>query len=390
MWGNDCVMLFIMLFIVETMDIFVMYEAKKMKRKYTHGGEIYDKKIQYDFSVNVNPFGMPEQALEASRQDLSCCQIYPDSRCHKLCQSIGEHWQVDKDYIMCGNGASDLLFRAVWAWKPKRACIVSPSFVEYTKALKSISCEIVHYMLRQKGHHWEIEEDIFSVLEKCQGGLLIVTNPGNPLGNGISVEKMTEILNYCGTYHIRVIVDECFMDFVGDKDRYSVMSWMKHKIAQHNARQVILLKAFTKFYGMAGLRLGYCICSDLHTLEKMEQCGADWSVNHLSQLAGIAALTQSEYENETIAYIQKERDFVMEGLKREQHEVYSSIANFLCFRGEPWLYERMLDKGILIRQCGNFEGLDNTYYRVGIRTREENEILLERLREWNCAQSGTF
>lgn len=352
-----------------------------MKLTYTHGGEIYDKQIQYDFSVNVNPFGMPKQAEQAIVRELSSCSIYPDTKCEKLRQAIGEHWQIDASFMMCGNGASDLLFRAVMAWRPRQACIVSPAFVEYTKALKTVGCGISHYMLRPRGDSWEIQEDIWHLLRHRDVDLLIVTNPGNPLGNGIFVDKMREILDFCGEHHICVIVDECFMDFVKEKERYSVLDWMRKRIAQQKKAPVLLLKAFTKFYGMAGLRLGYCISSDLSLLERMELCGPDWSVNAISQLAGMAALAQKDYERETIAYIQKERKYMTEQLMKEHYKVYSSIANFLCFRGASSLYEQMLDRGILIRQCGNFEGLDETYYRIGIRTRKENNILLDQLRQ---------
>ncbi len=352
-----------------------------MKLTYTHGGEIYDKQIQYDFSVNVNPFGLPKQAEEAIAGGLSSCHIYPDTKCEKLRQSLGEHWQIDASAIMCGNGASDLLFRAVMAWRPRQACIVSPAFVEYTKALKSVGCEISHYMLKPRGDTWEIQEDLLDWLGHRGVDLLILTNPGNPFGNGIVVDKMTEILNFCGEHHICVIVDECFMDFVKEKERYSVLDWMRKRIAQKNKGPIVLLKAFTKFYGMAGLRLGYCISSDLSLLEKMELCGPDWSVNGLSQLGGIAALSQKDYERETIVYIEKERKYMTEQLEREHYKVYSSIANFLCFRGNPSLYEQMIGRGILIRQCENFEGLDKTFYRIGIKTRKENDILLDQLRQ---------
>ena len=147
------------------------------------------------------------------------------------------------------------------------------------------------------------------------------------------------------------------------------------------AQGLMVLKAFTKLYAMAGLRLGYLLCSDPALLGRVSSNGPPWSVSAPAQVAGIAALKDTGYARKVLELLEKERPWLMDGLLSLGLEVTGSRANYLFFRSDITdLKERLLEKGILIRSCENYRGLDAHYYRVAVRRHEENEQLLRALR----------
>ena len=144
-------------------------------------------------------------------------------------------------------------------------------------------------------------------------------------------------------------------------------------------QNLFLLKAFTKRYAMAGIRLGYGLCSNLAVLEKMQEAVQPWNVSIPAQAAGVAALEEEEYVDEARQIIGAEREFLRDGLRQLGFSVYDSRANYIFFRGPSGLVEHALKKQVLIRDCSNYRGLSEGYYRVAVRTHEENIKLLEAL-----------
>lgn len=165
------------------------------------------------------------------------------------------------------------------------------------------------------------------------------------------------------------------MDFVNLTQKSSFKGYLK------DFDNVIILKAFTKIFAMAGLRLGYCLCHNKELLLKMKKAGQPWNVSVPAQIAGVAALEDKNYLTNTISIIEKERVFLTESLRKLGFTVFESNANFFLFRAkEKNLYAKLFEKGILIRKCNNFRGLDDTYYRIAVKSREDNEKLLEVIR----------
>ena len=176
---------------------------------------------------------------------------------------------------------------------------------------------------------------------------------------------MQKILEQCQAVGAWLAVDECFLDFLPDGNLFT----MKEELS--GGRKLFILKAFTKLYGMAGVRLGYGLCAEGKLLTQMRSAGQPWAVSSLAQAAGIAALEQGDYVERVRALVEEERPYLMEGMRALGLRVIPAKT----------LGEEMEERGVVLRGCGNYPGLDDTWYRTAVRTREENDILLQTLKE---------
>lgn len=338
-----------------------------------HGGDIYKYKPKYDFSANINPLGVNEAILTAARDSLRDIASYPDVRCGRLRNSLSSKLHVPGEYLYFGNGAADVLFTLVLASKPKKALLVSPTFAEYEQALQSVDCEIAYYEL--------VSANGFSVAENYLNALTpdlnmaILCNPNNPVGNTISHELLLRILNRCAELNIILVVDECFNDFLENPEYHTLTS----ELAKYN--NLVILRAFTKMYAMAGLRLGYLMSSNVELLAEMNSVSQPWSVSIPAQAAGVVAIDQEEYVAKTRTYIKKEREFLCEALSVLRIQYFEPEANYIFFYDPIDWYKELLEEGILIRDCSNYRGLSKGYYRIAIRTRVENEALIKAMRK---------
>ncbi|MCR4638111.1 histidinol-phosphate transaminase [Ruminococcus sp.] len=335
-----------------------------------HGGNIGQLSDILDFSANINPLGAPESVKTALSASIECIEKYPDPYCGQLCEKIGVFEKISDDNIVCGNGADDLIFRIVHAFKPKKALICAPSFSEYSRALSEVSCEIGEYALLEE-NSFDIGEDILTRLDNSLDMCFICT-PNNPTGRLISSELLEKITIKCEENNIILVCDECFLGFTGDSESYSLRSFLNGKC--------IIIKAFTKLCAMPGIRLGYAICGSTSIAERIRESGQFWSVSAIAQAAGIAALDEEGYVQETVGFIRAERSFLFSELIKLGVKVYDSAANYLLFKSKIGLAEELLRCGILIRDCENFRGLSGGFYRIAVRTHEENIRLITALR----------
>ena len=166
-------------------------------------------------------------------------------------------------------------------------------------------------------------------------------------------------------------MDECFLDFVKEPQEYS----LKRSLSGFN--NLFILKAFTKRYAMAGVRLGYGLCSNRKLLEKMELCVQPWNVSTMAQAAGIQALEETEYVEKGRQLVFQEAQWLKEEMTRIGYQVFPSEANYVFFKGPEELFDFCLRKRILIRDCSNYPGLKKGYYRVAVKRHEENIRLIE-------------
>ena len=219
-----------------------------------HGGDIYQNEVELDFSVNINPFGIPENVKEAMRQSIELCEHYPDIYHTELTAQIGEKYKIPKEYILCGNGASELFVAIVHAVKPKKILIPVPSFYGYEWAAQASGAEIIFYEMKE-AHGFCLDEGIYELLTEDMD-LLFLANPNNPVGNILSEAFLMKLCEHCLRKGIRVVLDECFLEFTGengfgaDKDR-----WEQYP-------NVVVVKAFTKLYAIPGVRLGFLMTGD--------------------------------------------------------------------------------------------------------------------------------
>jgi len=207
--------------------------------------------------------------------------------------------------------------------------------------------------------------------------MIFLCNPNNPTGFAAKREELAEFLDFCREKEIFCVVDECFNEFLQEPEYYSILEDLQKQEYGH----VFLLKAFTKIYAMAGLRLGYGICFNRKISDRMEELRQPWSVSSLAQAAGIAALKETDYVEQTRALITSEREFLKQKLLELGFFVFEPMANYIFFRDmrrtaleeENLLYRQLLERKVLIRSCSNYRGLDGTYYRICVKQRKENE-----------------
>ncbi|MBR1720917.1 MAG: aminotransferase class I/II-fold pyridoxal phosphate-dependent enzyme [Treponema sp.] len=348
-----------------------------------HGGELYglsEKKRAdiLDFSVNTNPLGMPEKVKEALREHFSDFEKYPDQNCGLLKVNLAEKYKtclglsLPTDFITIGNGASQLISLAVRAISPKKSLLLAPTFSGYERALKSCDCQICyHDLARNSG--FSLEDDIFSSINKFQPDMLFLCNPNNPVGKMAEKKLIEKIIYFCEEKGIFTLVDECFIEFTG-KSHESAVRLVK------DCPHLIVLNAFTKIYSMAGIRLGHIISSNVALLKKIFFLQPEWSVSSVAQIAGLAALTEYDFIQQTQRFIKSEREFLSAELKKMVKEVYQSDSNFILFNSMSENIDTfLLKKDILIRNCGNFRNLTKNDYRIAVRTHEENIRLLKTL-----------
>lgn len=351
---------------------------------YQHGGDIYRHQIELDFSVNVNPLGIPTQVQQAFLDSLTELTHYPDSETEALRQALADFHKLPKDWILCGNGCADLIFQLIAAVKPKRAIVPAPTFGEYEAALRLSGCDVIpFYLKREAGFALNIEALEQFLRRESRNGridMLFLCNPNNPTGLAVSSGNLHPLIQTCRELGILLAADECFNEFMEAHEQYSLIDWVKDETG------LFILKAFTKTYALAGLRLGYGLCSDGQRLAQMKAGRQPWSVSIPAQKAGTAALAVSGFMEQTRKFLAAERVWLSEALRQLGFLVYPSQVNYLFFENK-WEKAAALDtwcreRRTLIRNCENYRGLAKGDYRICIRQRGDNRRLLAVLKEY--------
>ncbi|HHV41994.1 MAG TPA: aminotransferase class I/II-fold pyridoxal phosphate-dependent enzyme [Clostridiaceae bacterium] len=337
--------------------------------EYQHGGDIYGiTGIRKDFSINLNPLGMPAAVQQAICDNVSHYDVYPDPYCRELATKLAARWGFDLSWLCFGNGAADLIFRLFFALKPRRMLTLAPTFSEYEEAAKLVDCDISYYYL-SADKDFVLAEDILTLITKDLD-LVFICNPNNPTGLLAQAELMTKLVKRCADCGVVLAVDECFMPFTtGRSLRDQLLSF----------DNLIIFRAFTKIYSMAGLRLGYIMCSNEKLVHSLRRIAQPWAVSTVAQVAALAALDVPDWIKDTVRLVATERERVASGLERLGLKVFRGEANYILFCSQFPLDVLLRERGILIRSCANFVGLDQSYYRIGIKTREENSYLLRQL-----------
>ena len=340
-------------------------------KKMIHGGDIYRYPDMIDFSSNCNPFGPPQRVQDAICRAAGQIGHYPDVQCSLLRDALSAKLHVPGAWIFFGNGAAEVIFAAVTALKPQKALLPAPTFAEYTQALETVGCEI-QYEQTAEADGFALPMDFAEQITE-DIDMVFLCNPNNPTGNLLSREETERVIRRAGALDCTVVLDECFLDFVENPDEFSMLGELA--VYPH----VILLKAFTKLYAMAGVRLGYGISSNPAIIEKLERSVQPWNVSSLAQAAGLAALAEDAYVRESLTTLRAERAYLLQALEKLGCRTYASQANYIFFRGETTLGEKLRAAGFLVRDCSNYAGLGKGYYRVAVRLHEDNVKLVQAL-----------
>ena len=341
--------------------------------KYGHGGDIYTYRNMLDFSVNINPLGPPKRVTEAAKRGVALMAAYPDSQCRKLREKLARKQNIPEDNYIFGNGAAELIYTLVLAERPERALIPVPAFSEYEQALETVGCEIIYHKTKEN-NFFCIDESFLDELDESLD-IVFLCSPVNPSGHVINKELIQRTAERCEDLGIRLVLDECFVEFLPEPQEHSMIS------QAGRFHRLFILRAFTKIYAMPGLRLGYGISSDSELLETMGRMRQPWSVSIPAQEAGAAALDEDDYVMKARQLVAGEREYLESELYKMGMKYIPSDINFILLYTESNLFDAMKDRGILIRNCENYRGLGKGWYRIAVRTHEENSSLVNALRD---------
>ncbi len=348
---------------------------------YGHGGNAKEisreKNINYkhiiDFSANINPLGICENVKKSIFDNIKLIEKYPDMSYFELKTSIADYEGISSEHIILGNGAAEVLFNIIRAIQPKKTLLLAPTFSEYEEAVAGIKGDVKYYYLKEEDS-FKLNKDYLNFINK-EIDLLIICNPNNPTGTLVSRQDIIKITEKAAESNVKVLVDESFLDFLSDE--YSVKKYIS------KYKNLIIIKSLTKFFALPGLRIGYGMCADEEVLRNTNILTPAWNINILAEKAAISAIKDEKYINDTKLYIHKEKKYLYDEMEKIKNiKVFKPTVNFLFFKVNKNidLFSKLLKENILIRSCSNYNGLNEKYYRIGIKTHKDNENFIEKLK----------
>lgn len=374
--------------------------TKKETEMDFHGGNIYkvfrEKNIKeiLDYSSNINPYGIPESLKKRITENLEVLERYPDPDYVELRQKLANLNKVNLSDIILGNGATEIIFLFMKVINPKKILIVSPTFGEYERAVKATEIsgdienkkiEIEYFELKESD---DFKLNIGNLKNELENkyDLLIICNPNNPTGKFLKLAQTEEILKECNKYDTKLFIDEAFIEFLADGMKESIIN------TEENKKNLFVTRAFTKFFAIPGLRLGYGMYFDKELEKKISEKKEPWSVNNFAEMAGSTVLDDAEYIEKTLKWIAEEKKYMYEKLNEiSGMKVYETEVNFITGKIDEKLFseglnvkilrEKMLEQGILIRDASNFKFLDERFFRLAIKDRASNERVIEAMKE---------
>ena len=343
-----------------------------------HGGDV--KRNIVDFSANINPLGLSPKTKAAITENIAGVVHYPEPGSRSLKKALAAFHNVRQDNLTVGNGSIELIYLIPKALKTKKILIITPTFSEYEFSAKSNGANII-FVKTEESENFRVDlNKLQKLLSRVE--LIFLGNPNNPTGSCLHAEELSPLVEVCARHKTVLVIDEVFMDFVETCDEDSLLS------AAPENKYLLVLRSLTKFFALPGLRLGYAVGhSDL--VRKISGLQYPWNINSLAQAAGREALEDSDYMSYSREYIAGEREFLFSGLKDIKGlKAFSPSSNFvLCkldgcaVKSAKVLNERLVKKGLIIRDCGNFRGLNEKFFRVAVRKRDENNSLIMALKE---------
>ncbi|MHB8781060.1 MAG: threonine-phosphate decarboxylase CobD [Candidatus Geothermincolia bacterium] len=360
-----------------------------------HGADPYEASRRYgiaaadflDFSTNVNPLGPPAAALDAARQALARADRYPDPSSEALRRALSDFCGVPAERLCVGNGSTELIYHLMRELAPARVCVAGSHFSEYAAAARACGAELVTLA-------WEAEADFEPDKERLQHAaetcdVLFLCNPGTPHGRLYTRARLMPALEACRRSGALFVTDESFLGFCPPEAR-SVATLLP----ELDRGNLAVLSTVTKLFALAGLRgPGYLAC-DEGLRRRLESATPPWRVNVVAEAAAMAAMQDTGYRERTLLAIPAWRRELTAGLAGlPDIHIYPSEVNYLLLRlAEPRhgtaLVESLAHRGILVRDCSDFTGLDTRFVRVAVRPPDENERLLASMQETIYERKG--
>lgn len=341
-----------------------------------HGGDIYNNKIKYDFSVNLNPYAPYEEVTDTIYDSVKHINQYPEYDSNMLRKALANTYGLDYEWVCVSNGASEAIRSIVNAVQPQKVYIEVPAFSGYEYAAGMLNQVDITYVTRT--------ERLSSVsIEYMPGSLVFVANPANPTGYSCTADELMNLyekVSKCGAY---LIVDESFILL---SEKYDQSMIEKIKQTPEELRNLFVVRSFTKSFSIPGIRLGYFVCADKNMVSRAFKMQSEWSVSTIAQETGIECLKYADRVKSDYEKIRTERELLMERLNEQGFNVFNSDTCYVLFSGPNYLYDDLREKCILIRDCSDYIGIERfkrcegnlseKVYRVAVSTRENNEILV--------------
>ena len=352
--------------------------------KLAHGGNVWAAAQKWgkapqeflDYSANINPLGPCPASLKAIEDSLGLLVHYPEPTGETLKTSLGNYLHVASENMVLGNGGSELIYLLGRMYGNHRVLCLAPTFSEYGEGIESP--RIIEIPL-SAGTQFQLPTE--KILASMQAGdLVFLGNPNNPTGTLFPRQELIKIVEGAAEAQAMVVIDEAFIDFVGDES-----CSLRDLAANHP--QLIVIGSLTKFFAIPALRLGYAVAAGPISAA-MERLLPTWRINTLAQAAALAAIDDQVYQDESIRLIQAERAFLTAELQNIKGlQVYPSATNFMLIDGQGTgitaaeLQARLGPKGILIRQCDTFHNLSPFYFRLAVKNRSDNRKLVAAVQE---------
>lgn len=347
-----------------------------------HGGDIYSTKIKHDFSININPYISLWDIFLVYIKSFSSINKYPDYESIKLKAEISKKYDIPFSNIIVGNGASEIIMAIVKTIMPKTTILISPCFLGYIHALKSVDSKNIFFTLDEKDDFDFTSKKIIQlqkVIKEKKPDLLFLCNPNNPNGKLYSKETIIKILCTCKKTKTYVVLDECFINLTGKANDFS----LKNNIGYFN--NLIIVNAFTKTFSIPGIRLGFSFCNSIKINSKIKKQIPEWNISSIAQIMGVSLLKKSKEKDikKNALKIEKEKNYLTKNLLNFGFKVYSSSSNFILFYSKTYkdLKEKLLKRNILIRDCSDYENLKKGFYRIAIKNHGKNKILITSIKK---------
>jgi threonine-phosphate decarboxylase len=338
-----------------------------------------------DFSASINPLSPPGCVSQLLLETPRLLREYPDPHCTLITERISESTKVPKDWIRVTNGSTEMIYLLPHLFhKGREVAIFDPCFSEYEKAFMAFGIKTHSVKLMANNGFQAHPSGLFPQLDKIQKlEAIVLGNPASPTGK-LYTDFLPHLQEYCEERNAVLIIDEAFIDFSSSKNS----AW--NLLERHS--NLILIRSLTKFYSMPGLRVGYGI---LHPekIRKIAPRQYPWSVNALAQAVGSEVLLDKAFQEDTRAWMHREGSFIFQALDSvSEIKIFPSDANFFLFRIQEnippvGLYQHLLSQSLLIRNCGNFKGLDESYFRISLRERGENQKLVDSISAYFCRRN---
>lgn len=354
-----------------------------------HGGDLDAIQNKYhipkneivDFSGNINPLGFPDSVKQRLAKNLDIICVYPDKNYAALRKAISNYTGAEAEHIVVGNGSTELISTFIKIAQAKQTLIVAPAYSEYEREVTLCGSEYRYFALEEKEQFCLNVSKLIAALTS-DIGLLVLCNPNNPTGTIVTKIQLEQILQHCKQNNISVMIDETYMEFCDNLEECCAIPLAK------KFDNLFVIRGVSKFFAAPGMRLGYGISSNNVFLETLKKNQDPWSVNSVAAFAGELLFSDKEFIQKTKTLISTERKRCIEQLKQFQNmKVYHSSSNFILMKlktnaiNSHQIFEKLIQKKLLVRDASSFAFLDDTFLRFCIRMPEHNTALLEQLRE---------